>query len=515
MWAQVDLPDFITTGMVDIIVDGLVLHIRTDAEMLGSELPVGTWLRVDHDDPPPGHAELGSDLLAQREMSSLLYWLLGQNGKVELLGVEPSGRGELTHLRVPVELDQAIAGAPAWLEPAFERSVAAFRAEGGTDTGIDRADVWIGDDGLIHRLEYVVTYDLGGARMPTVIRVDLFDHGQPIHLPVPDAAEVIDAWDLWAGPLVEAPTDGLVDRQVLLPDTQIAVTVPGGWRVQPELVPRSGEVPSLVINNLLRTFDGCSLAAYDVVVPLEESAARYTDAIEADPTTDFIERSDLTLAVGPAVRVDSRDLETGRESSSYTIAVGDMRILVACSAPEAPADRWLSVVESLAVLTPDEAESVQSWDEGTEPRIEMPHIGFSVEFGDDWVVRGDTRPASHQGSRAVLRAFSVDAECIVEDHSRVPWLAGESEIEAMHRPFAEEYVIDTLKAEVRASTCQDLPAGRACRVDFLKPGLPAFTVWSLTDGNTWLRLTCHSDDPPDDRWLSIAETIEFLDAPDT
>ena len=32
----------------------------------------------------------------------------------------------------------------------------------------------------------------------------------------------------------------------------------------------------------------------------------------------------------------------------------------------------------------------------------------------------------------------------------------------------------------------------------------------FTDRTTWFRLSCSSTDPPDDRWLSIAETFEFL-----
>jgi hypothetical protein len=45
----------------------------------------------------------------------------------------------------------------------------------------------------------------------------------------------------------------------------------------------------------------------------------------------------------------------------------------------------------------------------------------------------------------------------------------------------------------------DLPAGEAALVDI-----------HYDDANRWFVLQCGTEDPPEDRWLSIAETFEFL-----
>jgi len=41
--------------------------------------------------------------------------------------------------------------------------------------------------------------------------------------------------------------------------------------------------------------------------------------------------------------------------------------------------------------------------------------------------------------------------------------------------------------------------------------MPA-TAWIFTDGDRHAALLCRSVRPPDDRWLSIAESFEFLPA---
>ncbi len=51
----------------------------------------------------------------------------------------------------------------------------------------------------------------------------------------------------------------------------------------------------------------------------------------------------------------------------------------------------------------------------------------------------------------------------------------------------------------------ELPAGRAVRFD-----QPDQSAYLLRDGNTFFRISCAGDEPPGDRWLSIAETFEFL-----
>ncbi len=60
-----------------------------------------------------------------------------------------------------------------------------------------------------------------------------------------------------------------------------------------------------------------------------------------------------------------------------------------------------------------------------------------------------------------------------------------------------------------------LPAGEAIRVDMTESAdapPTTITIFSLAGAAGFYRLWCTSDAPPADRWLSIAETIEFLPA---
>jgi len=56
----------------------------------------------------------------------------------------------------------------------------------------------------------------------------------------------------------------------------------------------------------------------------------------------------------------------------------------------------------------------------------------------------------------------------------------------------------------------DLPAGRVARVDTMWEGGWDERDYVFKHGATWFLLQCGSASAPEDRWLSIAETFEFL-----
>ena len=64
------------------------------------------------------------------------------------------------------------------------------------------------------------------------------------------------------------------------------------------------------------------------------------------------------------------------------------------------------------------------------------------------------------------------------------------------------------------STAVLLAAGDAIRIDLEVPEEEfSNATYMLSDGTTFYSLGCTASNPPEDRWLSIAETFEFL-APD-
>ena len=58
----------------------------------------------------------------------------------------------------------------------------------------------------------------------------------------------------------------------------------------------------------------------------------------------------------------------------------------------------------------------------------------------------------------------------------------------------------------------DLPAGRTLAIDSLDQHGYDCREHYYTDSETWFMLRCFAQSAPDDRWLSIAETFEFLPA---
>jgi pimeloyl-ACP methyl ester carboxylesterase len=61
----------------------------------------------------------------------------------------------------------------------------------------------------------------------------------------------------------------------------------------------------------------------------------------------------------------------------------------------------------------------------------------------------------------------------------------------------------------------DLPAGRTGHISATDVDGRANDAYIYSDAKVWIRMECWSFNPPDDRWLSIAETFEFLPDPAT
>jgi hypothetical protein len=55
-----------------------------------------------------------------------------------------------------------------------------------------------------------------------------------------------------------------------------------------------------------------------------------------------------------------------------------------------------------------------------------------------------------------------------------------------------------------------LAGGRAVRLETLWDDDWDGGTYYLVEGTRWFELTCGSMNPPEDRWLPIAETFEFL-----
>ena len=140
-------------------------------------------------------------------------------------------------------------------------------------------------------------------------------------------------------------------------------------------------------------------------------------------------------------------------------------------------------------------------------RIERPEQGIAVSFPDDWTVHAVSPEYSDElaagaGAEGLVATLLVGSD----EDTGAGCAVGEATLAMREMGWASvDAFIDGTAAEAI-----DLPAGAAARADRVgQSGRPGTQYTYMEDGE-WFALGCYADDPPEDRWLSIAETFEFL-----
>ena len=148
-------------------------------------------------------------------------------------------------------------------------------------------------------------------------------------------------------------------------------------------------------------------------------------------------------------------------------------------------------------------------------RIERPADGFGVTFPQDWTVHDQTEHGSARAwqwpvdassvHRLVLRAESCYIQ-VDDRHVRLSLKAYVARL--MRRVWSEPVTEPSHSSEVR------LPAGRAWRIDAVHDSGQHITEYVLTNDGDFYIIGCSIEGwaQPDDDWLSIAETFEFMPA---
>ena len=153
--------------------------------------PLGCWLYVDLEDPPPVWGEVADDLLAQSDAAVLLYWLLGADGAVAVIGSEYVDGIETVHADVPIDLDLALTRTPPDQQAVFAANLAGIRNAGGD---VDHAAFWLDHDGMVRRITYGMEMPIGEAASTWDFDTGFSAFGEPLDLGLPDAQDIIDAW---------------------------------------------------------------------------------------------------------------------------------------------------------------------------------------------------------------------------------------------------------------------------------------------------------------------------------
>jgi len=159
----------------------------------------------------------------------------------------------------------------------------------------------------------------------------------------------------------------------------------------------------------------------------------------------------------------------------------------------------LAIVASLAVA----AQSPSASPSTPDRRVEVPKAGYAVTVPEGWTFE-DSYLVSPDG-RARCQPLASRVEEAVDDPS--PMLERSA---AFYAEYFEPVLIETSDIE--------LPAGPAVQFVLdgtLQPGFMAGearygAIYLLVDGHTFLSLFCGAPERPEDDWLAIAETLEFL-----
>lgn len=319
---------------------------------------------------------------------------------------------------------------------------------------------------------------------------------------------------LSAAPTLSASEEGAT-RTIGIPGTDLAVTLPAEWRTW--LAEASGQ-PSEMWATDVATGQICQFSLLEGVTSAERAAHDTVRAVDAQPQQEVVEHTFLDVPTGNAVRVAYRFKDAPDDPrfvlNEYYVTIPEGVLSVYCSGEDPPSDRWLHVVEAIASAPADPPSSAPF-----DPRVEVPERGFAVDFPAEWLVRSWPGPGPVLGGSVVLRAVTLAGEdgsggyeCLIEDDTTLPSLSDVASLDEWRDTLISIAEAQEIRASEPVVTEVSLSLGRTIRGDWERwRGIPAI-AWIFTDGDRRAALLCRADEAPEDGWLSIAESFEFLPA---
>lgn len=305
---------------------------------------------------------------------------------------------------------------------------------------------------------------------------------------------------LWAGGVAvgqEPAGPTAVVEAVDQPDVRGAISFPSGWRLEAADETARRQAHALAID------ERCEIGVRESdFADLATDVDDFEVSLSPGSGFIFIGREQVDLPSGTAERIDFAANDEGGRWSVYSIWDAGYVHELWCRGDELPADRWLPLAEAIDIDPAVDLESTPF-----DPRVARPDAGVAMAFGEDWRVRGSS---TNQG---LLYATSPTAVCALSDYSATPAAETWDSVEDMH----DEYVSvaggrDNLTLE--EADYLDLAAGRTGFADITFEDGTRAIRYSFGDpaGETLLALFCVGDPTPDDRYRSLAESVEWLAA---
>ena len=172
-------------GEAEIVFESPLMYMKLPPGS-GAQLPLGKeWLKLDLG--KLGKTQ-GLDLsqllqLDQSDPSQALDFLRGANGDFHEVGSEQIRGEATTHYKGTIDLQQVANEAPAELRSQYERLFELSQQK------TVPMDVWIGDDGLVHKVAFTQEIPNGGS---VAIEEEFYDFGTDEQVREPPADEVLD-----------------------------------------------------------------------------------------------------------------------------------------------------------------------------------------------------------------------------------------------------------------------------------------------------------------------------------
>jgi hypothetical protein len=179
---------------LDAVTDGLVMYLRFP--FLADKLPAGTdWVKIDLRQAASRVPGLDLDQLLQFANNgphSTLAYLQAVSGAIETVGTEELRGVPTTHHRASVDLAKY-----AKLVPEAQREqLSSMLDELVRQTGLRTipVDVWVGEDGLVRKLELALTMTQPGTSQTAAASMsyEMFDYGKPVHITLPLPTDTVD-----------------------------------------------------------------------------------------------------------------------------------------------------------------------------------------------------------------------------------------------------------------------------------------------------------------------------------
>ncbi len=182
-------------GAMELVAEGDTFYMR--APMFSVLTGDAGWLSLSPEDLGVSADAFGPGVGAY-DPSKMLESLRGVTGEPEAVGTEEVRGVDTTHYRASMDLEQALAAAPADQREALEQQL---RMLGDMSDADFPVDVWVDADGLPRRMQMDMGALLAGLGEDGSMRMtmEFFDYGEPVSIEIPSPDEVSSFKDAMGG----------------------------------------------------------------------------------------------------------------------------------------------------------------------------------------------------------------------------------------------------------------------------------------------------------------------------